>query len=333
MQHKLLQIIQKPAFKIGFSLFVLLLIFFFLPIDELWDSFRRISVEIWFFVIAAYFGLHFVSAIKWQVLVNTGSNKIRLWQAVRFYSAGLFSNLFLPSLVGGDVIKAGLAIHYTSEKGATIVGTMLDRLIDTGVIVLIIIVAGFLAPDFLNRSDQRIVYTITILLFTAMLVSVVLVMIPIQKWNRKPYAPFFLKVRKAILRAMSRPFRSLTAFILSSFVQSGLILLSIVLAHGIGIQLPVLLWFLILPLTKLSTLLPISLGGMGVREVVLAILLSRVDVVATQAVALGLLWETVIIVGGLSCGVIYFLSNRFSGDKMLTIRQASMAANNVEHTD
>jgi hypothetical protein len=79
------------------------------------------------------------------------------------------------------------------------------------------------------------------------------------------------------------------------------------------------LWFLIWPLAKLSALLPISLGGIGVREVALAVLLGRVAIPAIDSVALGLLWNSLLISGSLFGGLLYIGLKYFSGRDLPTI--------------
>lgn len=74
---------------------------------------------------------------------------------------------------------------------------------------------------------------------------------------------------------------------------------------AIGIVLPLVLWFLVWPLAKLSALLPVSLGGIGVREVALAVLLGRLAIPMTDAVALGLLWNSLLISGSIIGGLLY----------------------------
>ena len=81
----------------------------------------------------------------------------------------------------------------------------------------------------------------------------------------------------------------------------------------IGIELSPGLWLLCWPLAKLVSLMPISLGGFGLREAALAgILYATARVPSEQGVALSLLWQCVIVSGGL-LGGLGWLSMRARG--------------------
>ena len=56
------------------------------------------------------------------------------------------------------------------------------------------------------------------------------------------------------------------------------------------------------PLAKLLALVPLTLGGLGIREAGLVALLAPFGAPATLAVATGLAWESIIIAGGLVAG-------------------------------
>jgi uncharacterized membrane protein YbhN (UPF0104 family) len=78
---------------------------------------------------------------------------------------------------------------------------------------------------------------------------------------------------------------------------------------SIGTDLPVSFWFAAVPLVALAMVLPISIGGVGVREGGLAVLLAPYGVPSEKAVAIGLLWFLMSIVCGLIGGMM-FLADR-----------------------
>jgi uncharacterized membrane protein YbhN (UPF0104 family) len=64
------------------------------------------------------------------------------------------------------------------------------------------------------------------------------------------------------------------------------------------------------PLAKIASLMPISLGGLAVREASLAALLLPFGVPVATSVVCSLLWQTVLITGGLAGGVIWLVLHR-----------------------
>ena len=61
-----------------------------------------------------------------------------------------------------------------------------------------------------------------------------------------------------------------------------------------------------MPTTNFFAAMPITLSGLGVREGLYIYLFSLVGVPKTEAVALGLLWFTTVIISGL-CGAAAFM--------------------------
>lgn len=321
--------IKKPAFKIITSLLILAVLLYWLPFAELKETLGKISIISWLLVFAGFIAGHTLGVLKWKLLVNMGKNPLPFLVSVRCYFAGLFANLFLPSLAGGDIVKTGLAIRHNNEKGTTIFGTILDRIIDTGSVVFIIIIAALLSPKFVQPQDQRIIYLIVGIFVAIIFSGILFLAIPADKIEN-PKIRDVLKRSKEILKLTSKkPSRPVIAFILSLSVQSTFILLTIYLAEICDIHIPLVLWFLVWPLAKLSALLPISLGGIGVREVALAALLSRVAVPLADSVALGLLWESVLVSGGLFGGLLYLLLKHVSSQDIPSLASFSKTNNRI----
>jgi hypothetical protein len=102
---------------------------------------------------------------------------------------------------------------------------------------------------------------------------------------------------------------TLRAFSLSIAIQCSFVGLNVVLAQEMGIAAPVSVWFLVWPLAKLVALAPISLGGIGVREVALAGLMAPFGIDAAVAVAQSVSWEVVLIGAGLIAGMVAMVLN------------------------
>ena len=117
------------------------------------------------------------------------------------------------------------------------------------------------------------------------------------------------------------PKRTLGALAISLSIQSGFILLNAILGTACKIDLPLHIWFLAWPLAKLSAMLPISLGGLGVRETALAFLLLSFGIPFSKSVGLGLLWESVLVAGGVVGGLSYFLAKKSSSTSKLAVEE------------
>ncbi len=69
-------------------------------------------------------------------------------------------------------------------------------------------------------------------------------------------------------------------------------------------------WLFVWPLGKISAVMPLTQGGIGVREAALAALFAPFGVPAVLAVAAGLAFQAVVISGGLVGGGISLILHR-----------------------
>jgi hypothetical protein len=102
-----------------------------------------------------------------------------------------------------------------------------------------------------------------------------------------------------------------TTSIISLGVQAANVLSVWLLGLALGINdVPLVYYWIIVPLVCILTLLPVSVGGMGIREGSMVLLLEPLGVDGDIALCLAMLWFSVLVVLGLCGGVIY-LFGRF----------------------
>lgn len=302
---------EKPLTRGISSLLILGALLTQMPLATLVETMRHISVPAFLLTLAIFICGHCVGVAKWTLLINTGHNTFTYLPMVRCYFAGLFANLFLPSIAGGDIIRAGLAIRQNRKvKEAVILGSLLDRFLDMAALALLIVFGGIFAPLGLIDQGQARFVTILALLLAVVLGTVLFMIVPIPAATPKILVTLIGKIRDILKELITRPQRALLCLALSLCIQGSFVLLNAFLAAQIGLELPLAVWFLAWPLAKLAATLPVSLGGLGVREAALALFLGKFGVKIVSAVSLGLLWQAVLICGGFFGGVYYFLSSR-----------------------
>jgi uncharacterized membrane protein YbhN (UPF0104 family) len=76
--------------------------------------------------------------------------------------------------------------------------------------------------------------------------------------------------------------------------------LNYLLGSSVGIDVAVTAWAVAWPLSKLIAIVPISLAGLGVREGLLVAFLRPFGAEAGLVVGAGILWQTILLAGGLS---------------------------------
>lgn len=305
---------RHPAFRLAGSAVVLALLFTVLPAGELLAAMRRLPITAWVAAVATYLALHLIGVVKWRLLVNAAGAGLSFVDGVRAYYSGLFGNTFLPSIVGGDVVRAGVAFGVVRSRSGLLLGSLVDRVQDVVGLGLVAGIGALLSPRAL-APESRLVFLALGGTLAAGGVAALLA------WRLFPsrHLPFRLRrklvpVRRAIRATAARPSRLVAALFLGMLLQSLLIVLNWVMGRAIGIDIPLYVWFFVWPLAKISGLLPLTQGGIGVREAAQAALFAPFGVSAVMAVATGLVFEVVIITGGLVGGAIAWLLGRRARD-------------------
>ncbi|MBI4387948.1 MAG: flippase-like domain-containing protein [Candidatus Omnitrophica bacterium] len=224
---------------------------------------------------------------------------------------GLFFNLFLPSALGGDVVKAYYLSKDSGNKMRTISSVLVDRLLGLGAVISVAMIA---LPFFIKHySDLRLV---VLVLLVAMGFGVFVLFFSNEALARKFKFLFYLIPAKIVKQKISE-FYYLLAYYrhhpvvlgyclgVSLIVQWLAILMSFLVAQSIGVNISFMVLLVILPITTIISMLP-SLGGLGVREAsVIYFLSSYVSV--SEATAFALALDILIYGFGLFCGILYLL--------------------------
>ena len=197
-----------------------------------------------------------------------------------------------------------------AHKGRVVVGSVADRLIDVGALLLI----ASAAAAMLGAEGAAYGHLLT----TASIVLIAAAIIVIANLARLASLLGTLsrgtKVEKvgasladALHAAASDKTTLLACIALSVAVQSGFALLNASLSQSMGGPSSPLLWLFAWPLAKLVATLPISIGGLGVRETSLVSFFAVLGVTAPEIVATGFVWQTILIGGGLFGLAIQFI--------------------------
>ena len=274
------------------SAIVIAILLTLVPLEAVGEALRRTSVWAWSASVVVFFVGHYFNAIKLRLLVGEGRGATAACERAQY--AGLVANLGLPGLAGGDIVRAAyLAPIVGTER--VIVASLGDRLIDTTTLVVMILVALPIAgvPDVLAPALERAGLWLAI----AAVVAVALGALTLQ-WSRLG------RVRGLLTRAWaqlsSRPAALASAVAISFAVQAAFVMTNIWLARQVGVATAVAAWFVAWPASKLIAILPISLGGIGVREAALVSLLVPYGAPREAVLASGILWQAVLIVTGIA---------------------------------
>jgi glycosyltransferase 2 family protein len=285
--------------RLGVSVLVLFALFRIVPIEHVWAEARRIPLSLWVAALGLFLLGHAAATVKWRLLIGRG---VSFPQAFQAHLAGLAANVCLPGLGGGDVVRAALVFRSAEDGSRLIVGSVADRMIDILGLLLFAVAGALLAV----RPGQSDLVQLSWLLGAGIVLLLVAfpasLLIERKIQHRTPRGRVGRVLGHAVAATaylVRRPGRLALCLTISMAIQAMFIGINIAFATAVQVAAPVAAWFFAWSTAKIVAVAPISLGGLGVREAVMATLLSPFGADPAQVIAIGLIWQTVLYASGL----------------------------------
>ena len=295
----------------GGSALVLCLLFRLLPGRQVWQALGLLPVQLWLLVLLGYLAAHGLGAAKYRLVLNISGAGISMRQAARCYFAGLFGSLFLPSLIGGDILRLAMALRVAKSRAGVVLGSFVDRLSDFAALALLAGIGASLVPGALDPGSRKIFEMVSGIAVLALAIAAgVIAVLPVRRFSFRMKRRF-VRLRGAFRSMMKQPAAMLRALSMSLTVQIIFIILNVALADACGLHLLFRIWLFAWPLAKLAAAVPITQAGIGVREAALAALLVPFGATAVLAVASGLAWDAISISGAIAGGIFALIAGRF----------------------
>jgi glycosyltransferase 2 family protein len=296
--------------RVLLSLSLVVVLLRFIDVTTLIDALAEANPLLVLLALAWLFIDRIIMAYRWRILLCAKSISIPLLQLTKIYFIGSFWGLFLPSNLAPDVVRVYLAArtwaHGTSDMFSSV---LIDRVI--GLAVLMGLAGG--AVLTLALSQQTILKpSASVIILAASLCFPLMFWL----WPKLPAPEAFScgfagRVGEQIRRlyASCHSYRqaraSLVWVILLAFVShAGAILMVYALSMALSLQVGAIYFFVFIPLITVSTMLPISLGGIGVQEGAFAYFFSLAGMPLAGALALSLLLRVLSIVASLPGGLL-----------------------------
>ncbi len=257
---------------------------------------------------------HLLGAVQWRMLLNAEDIRPPGLRVLDCYFVGLFFNNFLIGGAGGDVYRM-LDMGRQPRKGTSAVSAVvLDRMV--GFLVMSGLSVAAIPFACLRHPFGRAFW----LPFAAMVLGwCFLCFFFFNKRFAKPLSRLIRPFLPAKLQVKMREvYRKIHAFgrnrrlllsvaAVSVLVQSARILTHYGVGRSLGVTVTPVFYFLFIPIIAILATLPLTIGGIGLREQSGVILLGLVGVTAVQAVAVEFMAYLVAIGTSLPGGVSFML--------------------------
>ena len=298
------------------SVSLALLIFLFNQVDRksLLEIIKGCDKGLLFLAFVVFFFNYLFCLFRWIMLLKDAEIHLPLSRVIISFSGGIFFNLFLPSAIGGDVIRSiDLASH--TRKPKEIVSTViLDRL--SGSVGLVILIFFSLLLGWNLIQDRSVLLSVGIIF--ALLSLILLVLFNdslysfINRFLNVPNAGKFRNSIKNLHQEMHgfkhKKFAIFTNLLVSLLVQANSPVTFYLIALAIGLKIKLIYFFVFIPIIGAITMLPISLGGLGLRDATTIYFFAKAGVSRDLAFAMSLLNFSFILIYGSIGGLIYVLT-------------------------
>ena len=288
MNRKFLSNILRVIVSVGLLAFI----FANLDLQAFFDSIRGANLGWLTAAFIAEMLTVVMRAFRWQILLKAIGVPVPLIKLTAIYFIGFLFNNLLPSGIGGDAVRMLELKPYTKEGSDMVTSVLVDRFLGLSALQAIAILG--LIYDWQAVPAALAYFTVAI--FVAGLIAGYLLI------NR----PLYLGLQKRIplfrrltqVKTIGKLFESFQNYPLDALGRSylvslgfnlTLIAMNIFIGLALGAEASLVQYAVIVPITSLALLVPISFAGLGVREEAYRRLFGQVGVASETAVALSLL--------------------------------------------
>ncbi|MFH0856172.1 MAG: lysylphosphatidylglycerol synthase transmembrane domain-containing protein [Candidatus Omnitrophota bacterium] len=295
---------------------VILLVFLFRQVDgrSILEVIKGINKPLLLLAFLFFFLTYILGLCRWVMLLKAVKINIPLKRVVTSFSGGVFFSLFLPSTIGGDFLRSVDLAVYTKKPKEVIATIFLDRLSGYIGLVILALIAMFLGWKILE--DRSVVIALGIII--GMLAVVLLLLFNsflYSKISRLLKSPNAGKIRdlitdlhEEIYLFRDKPKVVVKNILISIAVQAVPSFTFYIVALSLGLKISLAYFFIFLPIIGAITLLPISIGGLGLRDASTIFFFAKAGVEKNLAFAMSLLSFSFILFYGAIGGLIYVLT-------------------------
>ncbi len=295
---------RSRTWKVAIRTFLSAIIVGFLVYKISWTSLGRLFSELHLGLVAAGFiiiqiGQSF-SSLRWKMIAKPLGFTDGYGRFRSLFYIGTFFNLFLPTSIGGDAVRAWLLAGGPQHRLAAFSSVIADRVAGVTAMLMMACLATLVPMGDIPWWIPVLPWGILagLLLTMALLPK-------LKKYSSK------VQILLIGLGWEQGRWRNWWKAIGISFIVQGLATLQVIcLGYAFSLPVPLAAYLVVVPLVTLMTMLPITLSGHGIREGSLLVLLAPYGVTTEQAVSLGLLWFILSAGIGLIGGLFYIFSER-----------------------
>jgi uncharacterized membrane protein YbhN (UPF0104 family) len=306
----------KLFVRVGVSAALLYFVLRSIDLGAFWERVRGMNPAWLVLALIAYAGQQMIGVWRWDRLLRAQHVEVAKRTLTESIWVSMFFNNFLPSNIGGDVVRIKDTAPAAGSKTLATTVVLVDRAL--GLTALLVVAATGALAAWLSGTyvpGSRWLWLACGLIVTAAILVIAMpdfvghLLAPARALNRPWVTERAQRLEDAVLRFGKAPSVLVGAFGAAIVVQLTVVAFYLLTAKGLSVQLPTLLGAVLIPVSLAVQLAPISINGFGVREAVFAFFFRRFGLPADAAVALSLV-STGMVMGLSLVGGLLFVKRR-----------------------
>ena len=233
-----------------------------------------------------------LATLRWQRVLTALELPADLSHLVSYSLAAMFVANFLPSTIGGDVLRVARLSARNGQAPASFASVVLERLTGFLVLPLITLIALLTHPDLLRLGTASRVAVLFSLGTLGALVVILCLAANTRLGQRLAANDSWLRFAGAVHlgfhRVRRHPGAAASVLLTAVAYQLTIVLGAWLASRAVGIDVGFFVVMAFIPVVAMAQVLPVSVNGLGLREGALVLLLQPLGVPTGQAVALGL---------------------------------------------
>jgi len=281
--------------KVAVSLALLGYLLSTTDLGTLYDRFRRGDTMLLALAVVLYTLTLALATWRWRMLLHAQGYQASMGQLGASYLVATFFNNFLPSNIGGDVIRVRDGSALTGSTTTSLAIVAIDRILGLGALYVLALgawIAGTPALRGLAGATpvlalMGIVFlTLAYVFFRPGTARRLMAATRLNTWR---WAHERFEIVQEAVHVYRREVRAVWgAFAASVALQSLIVFFYYDVAQSLRIPLPLSAAFLIVPLCSLVQTVPISFNGWGIRESVFIVYFRQLGLSRESALAFSL---------------------------------------------
>jgi len=300
------------SFTLRFGLSIGLLMYVFSKIDLAQTAEVLKSTDPLYIIFAAiaFLTVNGILLFRWFIFIRALDLSATTKNVILHYFYGLFGNLFLPTAIGGDLLKAFGLCKSSTQKPRVIASILIDRLSGFASIAIVAICAFVLGYKYVN--DNSLIIPIVLMAAGSVTIAAILLNETVyslfcrvfNRWPRFKKSLMTMHYDIALLKESHKSKEGGKAILISCVSQMVFAFSYYLVAKALHQDIAIVYFFIFIPIICVISSFP-SIGGLGVREVGAVYLFGKIGISSGIAVSLTLINFLFMVAVGLVGGVLY----------------------------